>query len=113
MPKSVGPIQTMAAPVERAMVFICEKCGKRAGESAKHASYKLASKLKRDMKHEFGKREVRIVLTSCMNACPDDAIAISLQSLLPGRAPLFLEADVYDIEASSASLLKMVRRAAQ
>jgi predicted metal-binding protein len=98
----------MAAPVDRALVSICEKCGKRSGGDAKHASYKLASKLKRRVKHEFGKGEIRIVLTSCMDACPDDRIAVIVQPMMPGVAPMFLEADPYDIEASSESLFKIV-----
>jgi predicted metal-binding protein len=106
MSKSTKSIQVMAAPVDRAMVFICEKCGKRAGGEAKHASYKLAAKLKRGVKHEFGKGEIRIVLTSCMDACPEDGISITVQPVMPGVAPMFLQADPYDIEASSESLLK-------
>jgi predicted metal-binding protein len=98
----------MAAPVDRAMVFICEKCGKRAGGSAKHASYELASKLKRLLKHEFGKGETRIALTSCMDACPEDGIAVSVQPVNLNVAPMFLEADPHDVEASSESLLKIV-----
>jgi predicted metal-binding protein len=98
----------MAAPVDRAMVFICEKCGKRAGGNAKHASYELASKLKRLLKHEFGKGETRIALTSCMDACPEDGIAVSVQPVNPSAAPMFLEADPYDVEASSESLLSIV-----
>jgi predicted metal-binding protein len=98
----------MAAPVDRAMVFICEKCGKRAGGNAKHASYELASKLKRLLKHRFGKGETRIALTSCMDACPEDGIAISVQPVNPSAAPMFLEADPYDVEASSQSLLNIV-----
>jgi predicted metal-binding protein len=95
----------MAPPVELAMVFICEKCGKRDGD--KHASHKLASKLKRGVKRELGKGRVRIVLTSCMDACPEDRIAVLFQSLIPGVVPLFLEADPADIDGSAESLLKI------
>lgn len=92
------------------MVFICEKCGKRAGGNAKHASFELASKLKRLLKHELGKGATRIALTSCMDACPENAIAVAVQPVDPNVAPLFLEADAYDVEASSESLLKIVAR---
>ena len=108
MPKPSKTVRTMAAPVNRAMVFICEKCGKRAGGDAKHSSYELASKLKRLLKHELGKGETRIVLTSCMDACPKDGIAVSVQPVNPSVAPLFLEADPYDVESSSESLLEIV-----
>ncbi len=92
------------------MVFICEKCGRRARDEDKHASHKLASKLKRGVKREFGKGRVRIVLTSCMDACPDDRIAILFQSLIPGAGPLFLEADPRDVDGSAESLLKVTRQ---
>jgi predicted metal-binding protein len=108
MPKTTKSVQTMAAPVNRAMVFICEKCGKRAGGDAKHSSYELASKLKRRLKHEFGKGETRIALTSCMDACPEDRIAITIQPVKPNSASMFLDADPYDVEASADSLLKLV-----
>ena len=103
-------VQSMASPVQRAMVFVCEKCGKRIGGDAKHASYKLASKFKRLAKHELGKGEVRIALSSCMDACPEERIAIAVHSVKPGTASIFLEADPEDIEASSACLLKLVRQ---
>ncbi len=98
----------MEAPVNRAMVFICEKCGKRVGSDTKHASYELASKLKRLLKHEVGKGEMRISLTSCMDACPDDAIAIAVQPVNTTSAPMFLQADPHEVEASAESLLKIV-----
>jgi predicted metal-binding protein len=110
MVKSTKSVHTMPAPVDRAMLFICEKCGKRVGGDAKHASYKLASKLKRLAKHELGKGEIRVALTSCMDACPEERIAIAVQPVIPGMPPMFLEADPYDIEASSEALLKILRQ---
>jgi len=98
----------MAAPVDKAMVFICEKCGKRAGGDAKHASHELASKLKRLLKQEFGKGHARIALTSCMDACPEAGIAISVQPVDPSIAPMFLQADPFDLEGSSESLLSII-----
>jgi predicted metal-binding protein len=108
MPKTTKSVQKMAAPVTLAMVFICEKCGKRAGGDAKHASYKLASQLKRRLKHEFGKGAMRIAMTSCMDACPEDRIAITVQPAKTSSAAMFLDADPYDIDASADSLLKIV-----
>jgi predicted metal-binding protein len=110
MVKFTKSVQTMPAPVDRAMVFICEKCSKRVGGEAKHASHKLASKLKRLAKHELGKGEIRVALTSCMDACPEERIAISVQPVNLRVAPMFLEADPRDIEASSAALLKILRQ---
>jgi len=100
-------LQRLAPPVQDAMVFICEKCGKRAADGNKHAGHKLASKLKRRIKRELGKGRVRIVLTSCMDACPVDRIAILVQSMTPGVAPLFLDADPGDVDGSAEALLKV------
>jgi hypothetical protein len=45
-----------------------------------------------------------------MDACPEDRIAILFQSLIPGVAPLFLEADPGDIDGSAEYLLNMTGR---
>jgi predicted metal-binding protein len=94
------------------MVFVCEKCSKRIGGTAKHASRELAYKLKRLAKHELGKGAVRIALTSCMDACPDMRIAISVVPVTRGLAPLFFEADPDDVDAGSVALMKLLRRPA-
>jgi predicted metal-binding protein len=96
--------------MNRAMVFICEKCGRRAGGSGKNPSHRLASKFKRLTKHEFAKGDVRIVLTSCMDICPDDQIAISVQPSAPQHAAAFWVSDIEDLDASSEALMRTVRR---
>jgi predicted metal-binding protein len=93
------------------MVFVCEKCGKRAGESGKNPSHRLASKFKRLTKREFAKGDVRIVLTSCMDICPDDQIAISIQPTATEHAAGFWTIDVADLDASSEALMAILRRA--
>jgi predicted metal-binding protein len=103
-------VQPSPPPMNRAMVFICEKCGKRAGGSGKNPSHRLASKFKRLTKHEFAKGDVRIVLTSCMDICPDDQIAISLQPSAAENSAAFCVSDIEDLDASSEALLKTLRR---
>lgn len=111
MPKSDRSITTAETPDRRATVFICEKCGKRVGGSGhKNPSHRLASQFKRQSKHQFEKGDVRIVLTSCMDICPDDRIAITLLPCASGSAPSYLQAKIDDIEASSEELVKVVRR---
>ena len=93
------------------MVFICEKCGKRvSGSGSKNPSHRLASHFKRELKHTFDKGDVRIVLTTCMDICPENHVAISVQPIAPGPAPFFLEASIDDIESSSEKLVEVVRR---
>jgi predicted metal-binding protein len=93
------------------MVFICEKCGKRIGQSGKNASHRLASHFKHEVKREFDKGDVRIVLTTCMDICPEDRVTVAIAPNAPGIAPTFLVADVDDIEASSEALIGALRRA--
>ena len=111
--KSSKSIHTIEAPVDQAMVFICEKCGKRTKGSDKNPSHRLASKFKRLAKDEFGKGSVRIALTSCMDICPDDQIAISIQPTAAHQASAFVVSDVDDLDASSEALLKTLRNVLQ
>ena len=110
MSKSIHSIEP---PVNQAMVFICEKCGKRAKGSDKNPSHRLASKIKRLTKDEFGKGSVRIALTSCMDICPDDQIALSIQPMAGDRTSAFFVSDIEDLYASSAALVKTLRHVLQ
>lgn len=93
------------------MVSICEKCGKRAGGSDKNVSHRLASHFKRQIKREFSKGDVRIVLTSCMDICPDDGVAVAFAPRAAGIATSFVVVDIDDVEASSKALIGALRRA--
>jgi predicted metal-binding protein len=111
MPKSNPLVQPVQSSAKRAMVFICEKCGKRIGKSSKDVSRRLASHFKQQVKREFDKGDVRIVLTSCMDICPDECVTVAIQPNAPGIGPTFLIASIDDIEASSEALVGALRRA--
>jgi predicted metal-binding protein len=89
-------IHSASPPVDQAIVFICEKCGNR--------SHRLASKLKRSLKANFSKGEIRIALTSCMDLCPEDRITVSLQPVDPDLPSIFWEVDMEDLEEGSEEL---------
>ena len=57
----------------RALVFICQKYGKRASDAARDA-YVLADSLKHAAK-KFGKAEVRVCLPRAWDACPEDGVS--------------------------------------
>jgi len=111
--KDSKSIHSIEPPVSQAMVFICEKCGKRAKGSDKNPSHRLASKFKRLVKDEFGKGSVRIALTSCMDICPDDQIAISIQPTAPECVSAFVVSDVEDLDSSSDALVNTLRHVLQ
>ena len=95
-------------PVTRAMVFICEKCGRRAESDGKNPSHRLASKLKRATKRRFERGEIRIALTTCLDLCPDDRIAVMIQPVPRPEPARFLSADFDDVEACAERLVKLI-----
>jgi predicted metal-binding protein len=72
-------MQPIDAPVSNALVLVCEKCGKRLdSDFDENPSRQLVSRLKKLAKKRFGRGEVRAVLTSCMDICPDDRVSVAL-----------------------------------
>lgn len=93
-----------------AAVLVCEKCGKKQRDSGKNPSHQLASKLKRLGKQKFDKGDLRVVLTSCLDLCPDERIAVALVPTQHDKAAVFLEVDTEDLEASSLAIANSIRR---
>jgi predicted metal-binding protein len=96
------------APVSRAIVFICEKCGRRSDHDGKNPSLRLASKLKRACKRRFERGAVRIALTSCMDVCPEDQITVLIQPVCGMHATQFRQAAIEDLEGASERLLQIL-----
>ena len=96
------------SPVNRAIVFICEKCGRRGDLDGKNASHRLASKLKRACKRRFERGEVRVVLTSCMDVCPEEQITVLIQPVSGLHATQFRQADIKDVNGASERLLQIL-----
>lgn len=66
-------------PVSRALILVCEKCGKRLdSDSEKNPSRRLVSRLKKMAKKSFGRGEIRAVATSCMDVCPEGEVSVAL-----------------------------------
>ena len=108
MSKAKRLVSDVPSPVSRALVFICEKCGRRGDPEGKNASHRLASKLKRACKRRFERGEVRIALTSCMDLCPDEQITVLIQPVSGGHATQFRQVDMSDVDAASERLLRIL-----
>jgi predicted metal-binding protein len=108
MSKAKKLVTDAEAPVTRAMVFICEKCGRRTDHDGKNPSHRLASKLKRACKRRFERGAVRIALTSCMDVCPEDQITVLIQPVSGVHATQFRQADIADVEGASERLLQIL-----
>lgn len=109
MAKDSRLLQVVDPPVDRAVVFVCEKCGKRA-DYGRNPSHELASRIKRLAKRDLDKRDVRSVLTSCLKLCPEDRIAVTLVSTAAHTGPVFFEADYDDVDATAHAVIDAIQR---
>jgi predicted metal-binding protein len=108
MGKANKLVRDAESPVSRAIIFVCEKCGRRGDSDGKNASHRLASKLKRACKRRFERGEVRIALTSCMDVCPEEQITVLIQPVSGLHATQFRQADIKDVEGASERLLQIL-----
>jgi predicted metal-binding protein len=108
MSKAKRLVTDAESPVSRAMIFICEECGRRGDFGGKNPSHRLASKLKRACKRRFERGEVRIALTSCMDVCPEDHITVLIQPVSGTQPARFRQADIEDLDGASERLLQIL-----
>lgn len=72
-------IEKTEPPVTEAMIFICEKCGKKiASDAANNPAREIVDTLKAEIKANGHKGKLRAVLTSCMDICPENEIAMAI-----------------------------------
>jgi hypothetical protein len=113
-------MEAINPPVSKALVLVCEKCGKRLKSDDDNPSRALASRLKKLSKKRFGKGEVRALVTSCMDVCPDDQVSIAVttfQGSPAGKgaaagnglpATRFFTVDVDDVDETSERILNEI-----
>jgi hypothetical protein len=70
-------IQNVPSPVDTALILICEKCGKKLNSENNPAVY-LQQSLKTEIKQQNLKGKVRAVLSSCLDICPENRIAVGI-----------------------------------
>jgi predicted metal-binding protein len=79
IPKTVPTLTPAIAPVSNALILICEKCGaKLVGEGTENPSRLLQKALKEKIRADERKGEIRAVVSSCMDICPESKIAIGI-----------------------------------
>ncbi len=75
---------TVPAPVTETLILICEKCGKKqVSDDEENPSRTIQLALKEHIKSSGKKGVLRAVVTSCMDICPKDEIAVGLVGLSP------------------------------
>jgi predicted metal-binding protein len=97
-------------PVSNALILVCEKCGKRLdSDSDENPSRQLVSRLKKLAKKRLGKGEVRALVTSCMDVCPDDRVTVAVVTLHGATSNTrFFTVSVDDTEETSERILREV-----
>ena len=105
-------MQSIEPPVSKALVLVCEKCGKRLdSEADENPSRKLVSRLKKTAKKLFDRGEIRAVATSCMDICPEDRVSVAITTLQgPSAGTRFYTVELDDVEETARRILKEVKR---
>ena len=105
-------LRTTEPPVTRALIMICEKCGKKLSKISgdDDLSRTLQKSLKAAIAEAGEKHEIRAVLSSCLNLCPDDAIALSILPIGAACRAEFLELDPQYRKDAEAGVLRKARK---
>jgi len=102
-------MEAINPPVSKALILVCEKCGKRLkSDEDDNPSRLLVSRLKKRSKKLFEKGEVRAVATSCMDICPDDQVSVAITTFEGRPATRFFTVDLDDVDETSQQILKEV-----
>ena len=100
------PFSSAEVPVSRTMVFICEKCGSKLGDEGVSRSAQKA--LKQKISEHSRKRELRVMLTSCMNIYPENKIAATLVDLKEGKTRIVSFEWKSDVEKLASEIYRQL-----
>ncbi len=100
------------APVSQALILICEKCGKKVATDFEHnPSRDLQAALKEEIKARGDKGVIRAVVTSCMDICPKDEIAIAIsRSQQAGGQDRFYTIQGGDVQKQRDAILELAKK---
>ncbi len=102
--KSVEP------PVNCSMFWLCEKCGfKLSNSDQENLTRGLQKALKSKISEAGKKRECRVLVSSCMNICPNGKIAATKLDIKSGRAEFFEFAMEKDMGSTAARLFESLK----
>jgi predicted metal-binding protein len=74
------------APVSNAMVWLCEKCGaKLSRDEATNPARSIQKAFKELVSEKKEKREIRAMVTTCMNVCPKEKMAAGIVDVKSGK----------------------------
>lgn len=74
------------SPVSETMLWVCEKCGfKLVREDENSPARSIQKAVKSILSDKKQKKQIRCMVTTCMNVCPTDKIAVGLVDLKSGK----------------------------
>ena len=107
--RSSRDVREAEAPVSTGMIWICEKCGYKLSDSDHDSPARSLQKaIKSRISENKRKREVRALVTSCMNICPSKKIAVALADLKGGKVRFLELAYQGDVERSADELYRLL-----
>ncbi len=108
-PQSTGPhlVPAEEKPFVKAGLWICEKCGKKLG-GEDNIAVGFQKQMKKETSLEMGK-QVRVMVTSCLNVCPEGKIAMAIIPVNGSGPAEFLVADPASLDAARVDLIAKLR----
>jgi predicted metal-binding protein len=96
--EKISELKPHVAPVTRALILICEKCGsKLVADGAENPSRILQKALKEQIRATGRRGEIRAVVSSCMDICPEGEIAVGFSPTSSEAAEYFTLAGDLDL----------------
>ena len=85
-------LKSALPPEPDTFVMICEKCGLKINPGANpNLSRQLQSDLKRKIRASFPNKEIKALIVSCMDVCPENEVTVSIMTFKgdPTKAEFF------------------------
>ena len=95
------------APFAKAGLWICEKCGKKLGGD-ENIAVGFQKRMKKETSLEMGK-QVRVMISSCLNVCPEGKIAMAIVPVNGSGPAEFFVADPAALDTVRGELLVKLR----
>lgn len=91
-------------PVNEALILICKECGARVEDRDGNPAKALQRALKAEIKSIGAKKNMRAILTDCMDVCPKGRIVAAVVPV-GEAAPVFYSLSEDDLRKSTGQIL--------
>jgi predicted metal-binding protein len=103
-------LKSAEASVSEALILICEKCGKKLSKDSDDSPARtIQHALKEAIKADGGKGKLKAVVTSCLDLCPKEEIAVAI-SRTHSADQFFTLSGKLDEQEAASEILKRVNK---